>query len=83
MALDDPPAGDDEPGRVEPEPAQRTAGLADQQPLVAARCAGHVPEPLDRIAATVLPGARLRQARRAGDGTSRSGAARVVQRLVG
>ena len=32
----DPPAGDHQPGRVQPETAQRTGGLAHQQALVAA-----------------------------------------------
>ena len=44
MALDDPPAGDDQPGRLELQPADRARGLADEHPLIATRRSGHVPQ---------------------------------------
>ena len=47
MPFDDPPAGDDEARRIEPETAQRPGGLADQHPLIAARSPGHVTQPFD------------------------------------
>ena len=49
MALDDPAAGRDQPGRVEAEPGQRAGRLPDHHGLVAARGPRHVAEPLDRV----------------------------------
>ena len=55
VPLDDAPAGDDEPGRVEPEPAQRPGRLPHERLGVGAPGPGHVPQALDRMHPLTVP----------------------------
>ena len=49
VPLDDAPAGDHQPGRIEPQSAQRTGGLPHERLGVGSARTRHVAEPLDRV----------------------------------